>query len=303
MKSRWMPAWLRVWVAFGGVLANCIVHIVPLMLIALLKMVLRWPGAQALFDRWLMAIAASWIDFNSTLFERLTDTRLHVTGLPDPMPEGHFLVVCNHQSWVDIPVLQKLLNRRLPLLRFFLKSQLIWVPLLGMAWWALDFPFMKRYSREQIQRRPELAGRDIEATRRACKKFRKIPVSVVNFVEGTRFTSKKHKSQASPFEYLLKPRAGGTAFVVDAMGDSLDTLVDVTLVYPHGCGELVDLFANRIPEIRVDFQIMPIPEELRRGDYQNDPDFRRRFQEWLNTLWHDKDERIRRMHESAVQEK
>ncbi len=303
MKSRWMPAWLRVWIAFGGVLVNCIVHIVPLMLIALLKVVLRWPGARAFFDRWLMAIAASWIDFNSTLFERLTDTRLHVTGLPDPMPEGHFLVVCNHQSWVDIPVLQKLLNRRLPLLRFFLKSQLIWVPLLGMAWWALDFPFMKRYSREQIQRRPELAGRDIEATRRACKKFRKIPVSVVNFVEGTRFTSKKHKSQASPFEYLLKPRAGGTAFVVDAMGDSLDTLVDVTLVYPHGCGELVDLFANRIPEIRVDFQIMPIPEELRRGDYQNDPDFRRRFQEWLNTLWHDKDERIRRMHESAVQEK
>ncbi len=195
-------------------------------------------------------------------------------------------------------MLQKLLNRRLPLLRFFLKSQLIWVPLLGMAWWALDFPFMKRYSRDQIQRRPELAGRDIEATRRACRKFRKIPVSVVNFVEGTRFSSEKHSQQESPFQHLLKPRAGGTAFVVDAMGESLDTLVDVTIVYPKGAGELGDLFANSIPEIRVDFQIMPTPEELRRGDYQNDPDFRRRFQEWLNVLWESKDERIRQMLDS-----
>ena len=292
MKSRWLPSGLRVWVAFGGLLVNSIVHITPLMVVALLKVVFRWARARTMFDRWLMAIAASWIDVNTGLFERLTDTRVEVSGLPEPMPEGHFLVVCNHQSWVDIPVLQTLLNRRLPLLRFFLKSQLMWVPLLGMAWWALDFPFMKRYSREQVERRPELAGRDIEATRRACRKFRKIPVSVVNFVEGTRFSEKKHQEQDSPFEHLLKPRAGGTAFVVDAMGESLDTLVDVTIVYPDGAGELGDLFANRIPEIRIDFRIMPIPAELRGGDYQNDPEFRQRFQAWMNELWQDKDERI-----------
>jgi 1-acyl-sn-glycerol-3-phosphate acyltransferase len=295
MKSRWLPSWLRVWVAFGGLAVNSIVHITPLMVVALLKVVLRWTHARTVFDRWLMAIAASWIDVNTSLFERLTDTRVEVSGLPEPMPDGHFLVVCNHQSWVDIPVLQTLLNRRLPLLRFFLKSQLMWVPLLGMAWWALDFPFMKRYSREQVERRPELAGRDIEATRRACRKFRKIPVSVVNFVEGTRFGVKKHQRQGSPFEHLLKPRAGGTAFVVDAMGESLETLVDVTIVYPQGAGELADLFANRIPEIRVDFRIMPIPGELRGGDYQNDPEFRQRFQAWMNQLWQDKDQRISEM--------
>lgn len=287
-----LPAWLRVWVAFGALAINSIVHVTPLMVVALFKVVLRWQRARAMFDRWLMAMAASWIDFNGALFMRLTDTRLEVTGLPEPMLDGNFLVICNHQSWVDIPVLQKLLNRRLPLLRFFLKSQLIWVPLLGMAWWALDFPFMKRYSREQVQRRPELAGRDIEATRRACRKFRKIPVSVVNFVEGTRFSEKKYKEQDSPFEHLLKPRAGGTAFVVDAMGESLDTLVDVTIVYPQGAGELGDLFANRIPEIRVDFRVMPIPAELRGGDYQQDAAFRQRFQEWMNRLWLEKDQKI-----------
>ncbi|TVQ36465.1 MAG: acyltransferase [Wenzhouxiangella sp.] len=293
-----MTRYLRVATAAAGLIANSLVHVGPLLLVALVKVVLRFQPVRETCDRWLMAIAASWIDFNSWMFSTITDTRLVVEGLPDPMPDGHFLVVCNHQSWVDIPVLQKLFNRRLPLLRFFLKSQLIWVPILGLAWWALDFPFMKRYSREQVQRRPELAGRDIEATRRACAKFSRIPVSVVNFVEGTRFKPAKHDAQDSPFRHLLKPRAGGTAFVLEAMGESLDTLVDVTVVYPDGAGELVDLFANRIPEIRVHIELLPIPEDLRGRSYQNDAEFRQRFQTWLNELWAAKDKRIEGMLDS-----
>lgn len=295
MKPGTLSALPRITLAACGLIGNTLIHIGPLLLVALVKVVLRLPAVRSVCDRWLMAIAASWIDFNSWLFDTITDTRVVVEGLPDPMPNGHFLVICNHQSWVDIPVLQKLFNRRLPLLRFFLKSQLIWVPLLGLAWWALDFPFMKRYSREQIQRRPELAGRDIAATRRACAKFSRIPVSVVNFVEGTRFKAAKHDRQESPYRNLLKPRAGGTAFVLEAMGESLDTLVDVTLVYPEGAGELTDLFANRIPEIRVHIELLPIPDELRGRSYQNDPAFREQFQAWLNERWASKDGRISAM--------
>ena len=295
MSSPRLPAWLRMALGAGGFSLNSVVHVAPLLGVALLKLVARWAAARTVFDRWLMAIAASWIDVNSYLFDRLTDTRVVVTGLPEPMPDGQLLVVCNHQSWVDIPVLQKLFNRRLPLLRFFLKSQLIWVPVLGLAWWALDFPFMKRYSREQIERRPERAGRDIAATRKACERFRDIPVSIVNFVEGTRFSASKHTRQASDYTHLLKPRAGGTAFVLDAMGESLDTLVDVTIVYPYGRGELPDLFANRIPEVRVDIRTLPIPASLRGRDYREDPDFRAEIQEWINQLWQAKDERIQRM--------
>ncbi len=295
MNPGTLSALPRITLAACGLIGNTLVHIGPLLLVALVKAVLRLSVVRSVCDRWLMAIAASWIDFNSWLFDTITDTRVVVEGLPDPMPNGHFLVICNHQSWVDIPVLQKLFNRRLPLLRFFLKSQLIWVPLLGLAWWALDFPFMKRYSREQIKRRPELAGRDIAATRRACAKFSRIPVSVVNFVEGTRFKAAKHNHQESPYSNLLKPRAGGTAFVLEAMGESLDTLVDVTVVYPKGAGELTDLFANRIPEIRVHIELLPIPDELRGKSYQNDPEFREQFQRWLNERWASKDARISAM--------
>ena len=274
---------------------NTAVHLVPLLLIALLKAVLRTDTMRDRCDHWLMALVASWIAVNSWMIEHLTRLDVQVDGLPEPMPDGHFMILSNHQSWVDIPVLQKVLNRRLPMLRFFLKDQLIWVPLLGLAWWALDFPFMKRYTREQIARRPELAGRDIAATRKFCEKFSRIPVAVGNFVEGTRFTEAKHAAQNSPYRHLLKPRAGGTAFVLDAMGKSIDRLVDITIVYPHGRGELFDLFADRIPEVRVRIRVLPVPEQFKGRDYQQDAEFRAEFQAWLNAFWQAKDETIERM--------
>jgi 1-acyl-sn-glycerol-3-phosphate acyltransferase len=295
-----LVAGLRIATATTLLSLSTLLHVAPLLLVALVKAALPVAGVRRACDHALMGIAASWIGVNSWMFDTLTSTRVVVTGLPERQLSGHFMVLSNHQSWVDIPVLQKLFNRRLPFLRFFLKSQLIWVPVLGLAWWALDFPFMKRYTREQIARRPELAGRDIEATRKACEKFRRIPVSIVNFAEGTRFTPSKHARQDSPFTHLLKPRAGGTAFVLDAMGDSLDTLVDVTIAYPDGAGELGALFANRIPEIRVHIRVLPIPDDLRQGNYQTDPAHRKRMQEWINALWEAKDARLAELLSSST---
>jgi 1-acyl-sn-glycerol-3-phosphate acyltransferase len=205
---------------------------------------------------------------------------------------GHYLVLANHQSWVDIPVLQKALNRRVPLLRFFLKSQLFWVPFLGVAWWALDFPFMKRYSRQELAKRPELAGRDIAATRRACEKFRHIPVSVMNFVEGTRFTPEKHARQDSPYRHLLKPKAGGVAYVLDAMGDALHGIIDVTIAYPGGRPTMVDLLAGRVPAVHIDVKQRPMPHDILRSGGSEDRAKRARFQQWINAIWQEKDDAL-----------
>ena len=268
---------------------NSVLHITPVLIIAVFKALLPVAAVRRTCDHALMALAASWIDVNSWMMRTLTDTQLEVTGLPEPMPDGHCMIISNHQSWVDIPVLQALLNRRLPFMRFFLKSQLIWVPVLGLAWWAMDFPFMKRYSRAQIERKPHLGGRDLAATRKACQKYRHLPVAIGNFVEGTRFRPDRHQAQASPFKHLLKPRAGGTAFVLNAMGDTLDTIVDVTIAYPDGPAELFDLFANRIQRVCVHLRILSLPAHLRDGDYENDADYRAAFQAWINQLWEDKD--------------
>lgn len=284
-----LMTWIRV--PFGILLlaTNTILHVPPLLAVALIKALLPIRAARRVCSRVLMAIAASWIGLNTATIRTFTRLRFTVDVDAALRADGHYLVLSNHQSWVDIPVLQAVFNRRIPLLRFFLKSQLFWVPLLGMAWWALDFPFMKRYSREQLERRPELAGRDIEATRRACEKFRDLPVAVMNFVEGTRFTPAKHERQGSPFARLLKPKAGGVAFVLDAMGNALHSILDVTIVYPQGRPTMIDLFADRIGEVRVRVRELPIPAALLGGDYQNDAGVRERVQDWINDLWGQKD--------------
>jgi 1-acyl-sn-glycerol-3-phosphate acyltransferase len=187
------------------------------------------------------------------------------------------------------------LNRRIPMLKFFLKQQLMWVPVMGLAWWALDFPFMRRHTREQIARDPSLRGKDIEATRRACAKFSYTPVSVMNFVEGSRFTPGKHARQKSPYTHLLAPKAGGVAFVLQAMGEMLQALVDVSIVYPGGRPSLFDLLAGRIPEVRLQVHLRELPRDLLGRDYQEDGAFRERFQTWLNQLWAQKDAEITRM--------
>jgi 1-acyl-sn-glycerol-3-phosphate acyltransferase len=257
--------------------------------VALLKFLLPLAPLRRGLSRLLILIAESWIACNSALFDVLTRTVWDVQGLDGLECRRSYLVLANHQSWVDIPVLQKVFNRRIPFQRFFLKSQLIWVPLLGLAWWALDFPFMKRYSREQIARRPELRGTDISATRKACAKFREMPVSVMNFVEGTRFTERKHAAGGAVHRHLLRPKSGGVAFVLDAMGDALHTVIDVTIRYPSGRPTLIDLLAGRVGRIQVRVRQRPIPDDLLGGDYENDPDFRLRFQDWVNGIWTEKD--------------
>jgi 1-acyl-sn-glycerol-3-phosphate acyltransferase len=275
--------------------ASTVLHVVPLLVVALLKAVLPSRRLRRASDPMLTGLAESWIAVNSRALDRFAGTRVEVEMDAALRTDGHYLMLANHQSWVDILVLQKVFNRRIPLMRFFLKRQLFWVPLLGLAWWALDFPFMGRYTKKQIARRPELAGRDIVATRRACEKFRAIPVTIVNFVEGTRFTSAKHARQGSGYRHLLKPKSGGVAFVLDAMGEGLHAILDVTLAFPGGRPTLADLLAGRVPVVRVHVRQRAIPDELLGGDYQNDRAFRIRFQHWMNGLWQEKDAEIERL--------
>ena len=274
---------------------STIFHVLPLLLVAMFKVLLPLPALRRASDPLLTGLAASWIGVNNWMWDRFTDTRLSVQEDAPLQADGHYLVFANHQSWVDILVLQKVFNRRIPLLRFFLKRQLFWVPLLGLAWWALDFPFMGRYSKREIARNPELGKRDMEATRRACAKFVDIPVSVMNFVEGTRYTPDKLASQASPYRHLLKPKSGGVAFVLDAMGQGLHAIVDVTIAYPGGRPSMMDLMANRVPQVIVQVRQRPIPADLVEGDYQSDRSFRARFQQWMNGVWQDKDTDLDRL--------
>ncbi len=284
-----LPVALRAPLVILLVAGSTLVHCLVLFVAALAKLLLPIRSVRRWLSYLLAGIAESWIAVNSALFERFTTTRFEAEGLEGLRADARYLVLSNHRSWVDIPVLQRVFNRRIPFMRFFLKSQLIWVPVLGLAWWALDFPFMKRYTREQIERRPELRGRDLDVTRRACERFRGMPVSIVNFVEGTRFTEAKRERQKSPFRNLLRPRAGGVSFVLQVMGRDLDAILDVTIAYTPSIPDMKDLIGNRIERARVSVREIPIPEEFVGADYDNDEALRLRFRDWLNALWEAKD--------------
>ena len=284
-----LPGFMRVPLVMLLLALNIVVHVTPLFLLTLFKVILPIRGIRLALSRGLVLIAESWIAFNSAMFDWFTRTRWQVDGLNELRYNGNYLVLCNHQSWVDIPVLQKIFNRRIPFLRFFLKSQLIWVPLLGPAWWALDFPFMKRYSKETLAAHPELQGKDMEATRRACEKFRHMPVSVMNFVEGTRFTPEKQQTQASPFQHLLKPKAGAMAMALNAMGAQFHSLVDATIAYPDGIPTFWQYLCGQAPRVLLKVRQVEIPVEFCTGDYENDRALRKSFHRWLDEIWQRKD--------------
>jgi 1-acyl-sn-glycerol-3-phosphate acyltransferase len=242
----------------------------------------------------LAGLAETWISINNAIFSMYQAPRWNIE-IPDDLDhKGCYLVSSNHQSWVDILVLQRSFNRHLPFFRFFIKSQLFWVPFLGVAWWALDMPFMRRHSREKIASQPALKGRDLENARKACEKFRTIPVAMTNFPEGTRFSPQKRDHKKSPYQNLLQPRIGGLGQVFFALAEELDALIDVTIVYPQmrASGKAPtfwDLLTGDIPEIIVRAQKRNIPPELLGRNFRTDRAFRAELESWVSELWREKD--------------
>ena len=278
---------------------NTVFWATPLYVVVLIKLITPWRGGRETLSRLAAAIAQTWSHFNvffSRTCQRIEwDVRIGV----DLDRKGQYLVCSNHQTWNDIFVLMRAFDRRAPFFKFFLKQELIWVPVLGLAWWGLDYPFMKRSTPDQIKKNPALKGKDLETTRRACEKFRNQPVMILNFLEGTRFTKTKRVNQKAPYHHLLRPKAGGFAFALEAMGDKLHDLVDVTIAYPDGAMGFWDFLCGKMTRVIVDVRRLHLPDgmldALVRGDYEESNDFRKQFQFWIGDLWKQKDQRIAQM--------
>jgi len=295
---RYLPGPVRGVLSLLLYVINTIFWTTPLFFISFLKFVIPIHGWRKFCNILLTGIANNWIAVNNFNQWCTSNIRWDVEGLDDLKRTEWYMVLSNHQSWVDILVLQRIFYHKIPFLKFFIKKELIWVPILGLAWWALDFPFMKRYSQAFLKKYPHLKGKDLETTRKACEKFKTIPVSVMNFVEGTRFSPEKHRRQGSPHVNLLKPKAGGTAFVFQAMGEQLHRIVDVTIAYPGGAKTFWQFVCGKVDEIKVRVRSYPLGSELL-GDYFNDAEFRERFQLWLNSVWEEKDCQIERLLHSS----
>ena len=293
-----LPAPVRGTLAISLYIINTLFWCMPLFLFVLAKAAVPFDSWMRRCSRMLNAIAENWIWVNIQNQKLIGNTRWDVKGIMTLERSKWYLVIANHQSWVDILVLQRVFHRRIPFLKFFIKKALFWLPVLGQAWWAMDFPFVKRYSKGYLHKKPHLKGKDLEITRKACQKFKKMPISIMNFVEGTRYTDEKHRLQQSPYSHLLRPKAGGIAFVLGSMGEQIHRIVDVTIVYPDGVSSFWAFLCGKIRNIKVRIKSRPVNPELL-GDYVNDRQFRLELQGWLNNIWAEKNRNIDDMMSSS----
>ena len=239
----------------------------------------------------LFHIPSVWSESMHLIMWLTTRTQWKITGVEHLDKQHSYLLISNHQGFLDILVLQKILDRHIPQLRYFMKKQLIWMPIVGQACWVLGYPFMQRHSKNYLKKHPEQRNKDLETTRKICERFKGTPITLVNYVEGSRFTLAKKRKQHSPFKHLLKPKAGGVAFVLSAMQGQIDTILNTTVIYSAPKNITWTFLKGQMRSITVHVEAIKIPEDLH-GNYQNDQQFRIHFQEWLNQLWQEKDEFI-----------
>ncbi len=276
------------WVVATTILvSNTLVVFSLMMPLALLKLVAPVSAVRRPVDAVLNGLATAWISLNAGRMALVGRTRWHVTGMANFNPRGWYLVSSNHQSWVDILVLQRLFNRKIPMLKFFIKHELIYVPVMGLAWWALDFPFMRRKG-------GRTAAQDLATARKSCEKFKLIPTSVISFAEGTRYTPQKAKELKSPYQHLLPPKTGGLGMAMETMGELFQSLVDVTIVYPKGVPTFMDLLTGNLSDVIVTVREVPIPKTLLVNDRGEAPP-RGELQTWIKAMWAAKDAEIARL--------
>jgi 1-acyl-sn-glycerol-3-phosphate acyltransferase len=295
-----LPGWLLVPFSFSGFALNLAFWGMLVTPLGILKLLLPFHAAQKLLAMAGRSCFRGWTNVNTGLINLFNDVEWQISGENSLTSDNWYLLIANHQSWLDIPVVSSFAHRLIPEPKFFLKDQLKWVPFLGTSCWALDMPFMKRYNLATLTKYPHLKGKDIETTRQSCAKFLTVPTTIINFVEGSRSTEQKKQAKNSPFQYLLPPKAGGIAFTLASMGEQFNAILDLTLIYPDNRQHVaLDMLMGRLKRIVIQADILAVDEQVM-GDYFNDALFREGFQQWLNQRWQAKDLQIQAFYQQDL---
>ncbi len=282
--------------ASGVITGNSIGASIPIWFMGAAKSI----TGSKIADDTVIKVTNYWINSNNALIDTILPDKDWRISLPkDVHPEGKYLLISNHQSWVDTSIVQYISENRLPLTRFFTKFELIYIPIVGQTFYFLDFPMMRRHSKADIAKNPALKGQDLIEAKRACALLKNKPFTLLNYLEGTRFTPTKRDKQHSPYTHLLKPRAGGLALAINALGAEVDGILDMTIVYPDGVPSYGDLWKGNIKRLGVDVRYIDIPEGLslavQNGGYEDDASVKARMFDWVEQLWRQKDARITEM--------
>ena len=205
-----------------------------------------------------------------------------------------YMAISNHQSWADIFILLVAAHKRIPLLKFFMKKELAWIPFIFLANKTLNMPFVNRHSKKELEKNPNLRNKDYENTLKACKRFLRSPSTIFSYAEGTRNDATKHKAQNSPYKNLLKPRIGGIATALSAM-PNINVLVDYSVVYKSEKRGAWSFLKGDMKDVKVLVRKYDIPENLKNKNYSTDAEYRENFKNWIEAIWIEKDQEIERL--------
>ena len=278
-------------ISFIILLVNTLVLATLMIPLGIIKFLIPVRNLRISFTKLIIKIGEIWISVNSIWVLNLLNPNIEIKGFESLNKNEWYLTTSNHQSWADIFMVQMLTNKKIPMLKFFMKHVLIYVPVIGICWWALDMPFLKRYSKGQIEKNPKLKGRDFKEMRKSLNHYSLHPVSVFSYAEGTRFTKKKHQDQASPYINLLKPKEGGMALALSVI-PSIKFLIDITIIYESPKRSFWDYLCGRLKNIKIFVKKIKIPEEFLNGKLVEDTDQRSKFKTWINEIWEEKDDLI-----------
>ena len=278
-------------IAFLAVVLNTLFWCIFLLSIAVFKLIIPIEGWKRLCTKLIINIGECWIYCNGLWIKLLHRPAWTIDGFESLDQSDWYLSVANHQSWADIFVLQGITNRKIPMLKFFMKHVLIWVPVIGLAWWALDMPFLKRYTKEQLEKNPKLRGKDIRAMEKSFERFSRYPVSIFSFAEGTRFTEDKKESQNSKYNYLLNPKSGGIGLTLTTM-PYIKLMLDFTIFYHSDVRTFWDFLCGRMSKVTIKVREVEIPSNLLGKNYEEDIRFRDELKTWMENLWREKDKYI-----------
>ncbi|MCT8988634.1 acyltransferase [Shewanella phaeophyticola] len=269
----------------------------------IIKLLLPFIAVRRVLTKVMNRFMWAWATCNGGILYLISNIEWDVSGLDKLDPNGWYLLISNHISGFDIAAQTYLLRNHIPMLKFFLKKELLYVPILGLGCWALDMPFMNRTSPAKLKKNPKLKGKDLQTTRKACERFKHTPTSIINYVEGSRFTEEKRQRQNSPYQHLLRPKASGIAFTLSAMGEQFTNLLNITLVYPETSERVLsNVMHGKTSKVVMRVDVLPVPH-VDANTYFNEPETRVEFQRWLNKLWLDKDQLIEDIIQQHQQQK
>ena len=250
---------------------NLTFWVIPVFVIAVGQAIARSQRTRRFWYRILDAIYHAAVHFNSAWVTRVLGVNIVVHGEVPRDPTEHLIVLSNHRSWFDILVLHKLVTGEGPIIKFLMKKELIYIPVVGWLCFALNFPRLNRGGSEDGR------TQDYSTVQQAAESLNGGLGALLNFAEGTRFSPAKHRAQQSPYRYLLRPHSGGLRIMLAAMPEV--RILDCTLAYPNQSLSFWQCLGGDLREIHVWLDSIPAFEVTD-------------VNAWLAERWEVKDRRI-----------